>query len=78
MDRRAVGVLLRTDCPFTYHVQTFPVLTWQERRRLFGYKNMFDVAPHHVLFIDGTLNHLLRNCSELVGSKIENLGVLQG
>jgi len=39
-DRRAIKQILSTDCPFTKHVDMNPILTFQERRALFGYKNM--------------------------------------
>ncbi|MCP4569148.1 MAG: hypothetical protein GY841_16360 [FCB group bacterium] len=37
-DRRAMAALVRTDCPWTYHLEIEPVLSFLERRRLFGKK----------------------------------------
>ena len=68
-DKRAVGVLLRTDCPFTFHVDMHPVLTWQERRQLFGYKRMFEYNGRILKFqiggiaddqhVDGIANRII-------------------
>lgn len=41
-DRRAIAMLCNTECQFLYHVEMNPVLTWQERRMLFGRKAMFE------------------------------------
>jgi len=35
-DDRAIRALLSTDCPFVYHSQNMPILTWQEKRFFFG------------------------------------------
>ena len=35
-DDRAIYALMATDCPFIYHSQTMPILTWQEKRFFFG------------------------------------------
>ena len=35
-DQRAIRALLKTDCPFIYHSQAWPLLTWQEKRFFFG------------------------------------------
>ena len=35
-DERALRRILSTDCPFTYHMEKNPELTFQERKRLFG------------------------------------------
>lgn len=35
-DPRAIGVLIKTGCPWVKHSDKNPVLTFEERRRLFG------------------------------------------
>jgi len=37
-DERAIRMLIKTECPFLYHSQSCPELTWQEKRFFFGKK----------------------------------------
>jgi hypothetical protein len=38
--KKAISVLLTTDCPFTMGVEATPALTFQERRALYGWKKI--------------------------------------
>ena len=41
-DERAIWMLIKTECPFIYHSQKWPALTWQEKRFFFGKKFLND------------------------------------
>lgn len=65
-DERAIRMLLKTDCPFIDHSQSFPILTWQERRFFFGKKFLKqEGALKTDIFTIKTNDHPLFNSKEL-------------
>lgn len=41
-DRRAIGALIKVDCPWLYHSELKPDLSWRERKCLFGRARMYE------------------------------------
>lgn len=68
-DRRAIVVLLRTECPFTHHAELNPKLTWQERRQLFGYKGMWRYERKMDLFaaVAGAVTEVRIEAGQVLG-----------